>query len=201
MGEPAAGAAKVVGKLVMSVHINLENALLRSVMAAVPSVPSIVSSKDHIQGDVNWSLAGFGVRARVGTTFGNLPIEALRVRDEVRSASGKTVRVQWIDKLHLDEDFLTKHPSADPVLIPANAFGCGRPMQDMLVSPQQVMSPDAHVATRFKTAHELCSQARAQRVKTTGLTYYRFHCGEPVVVRVEGVWVGIPGQTSECHFS
>lgn len=175
----------------MSVYTILESAIMQSVIAAVPPVQSVVPLRVRPQVGVDWNLAGFDGRARVGTTFGDLPIEALRVRDELRTALGKTVRVQWIDKLHLDADFLTKHPSANPVRIPANSFCFGRPMQDLVISRQQQVTPEAHVATHFKTAIELCSLAKAQQLKSTGLTYYRFHCGEPVTVRVEGVWVRI----------
>lgn len=175
----------------MIAYTNFETAVMQSVMAAVSFMQPKVSARDEEPGVVDWNLAGFGGRVRVGTTFGDLPIEALRVRDEVRTASGKTVRVQWVDRLHLDEDFLTKHPSANPIRIPANAFGIGRPMQDMMVSPQQEISPDAHLASRFKTAVDLCSQAQAHRLRTAGLTYYRFHCGEPAVIRVEGVWARV----------
>lgn len=175
----------------MSVYSNFETAVLQSVMAAVSPVQPSVCAKVEQQTAVDWNLAGFGGRVRVGTVFGDLPIEALRVRDEVRTPSGKIARVQWIDKLHLDADFLAKHASANPVRIPANALGMGIPMQDMLVSPLQEISANTHVASHFKTASDLCSQSRAHRVNTTGLTYYRFHCGEPVVIRAEGVWVKI----------
>lgn len=175
----------------MSVFTNFETAIMQSVIAAVPPDQSVVPPRVECKDGVVWNLSGFDGRARVGTTFGDLPIAALRVRDELRTASGKTVRVQWTDKLHLDADFLTKHPSANPISFPANSLSFGRPMQDLVISPQQQISPEAHVATHFKTAIELCSRAKAQQLKSTGLTYYRFHCGEPVTVRVEGVWVRI----------
>lgn len=142
-------------------------------------------------GAVEWNLSGFAGTARVGTVFGDLPIQALRLRDEIRTAAGTIARVQWIDKVHLDEDFLRKHPSACPVGIRPNTFGNGRPMQELLISPRQEVCMDAHVASRFLPAVDLCTQSRAHRVYSTGLTYYRFHCGETVSVRVEGVWVRI----------
>ena len=162
-------------------------------MAAVgpmppPTPPPIA---DTGQGGVDWNLPGFGGRVRVATAFGDLPVEALRLRDEVRTSTGKIVRVQWIDKLHLDEDFLAKHPSAQAIRIPANAFGVGKPAQEMVVSPRQEVCADAHVATNFRSARDLCAQSKAFRVTVPGLTYYRFHCGDPVMVKVEGVWVRV----------
>ena len=117
--------------------MNFDSVVLQSVLSAVSPCQQSVLSKERLPDPVEWNLPGFAIGVRVGTMFGDLPIEALRVRDEVRTACGKIVRVQWIDKIHLDEEFLSKQPSAQPVRIPANAFGQGRPMQDMVVSPQQ----------------------------------------------------------------
>jgi hypothetical protein len=140
---------------------------------------------------IDWNLPGFGGKARVGTAFGDLPIEALRLRDDIRTFTGSIARVQWVDKIHLDADFLRKHPSALPIRIAANSLGPGKPMQDLIVSPRQEVCPDAHVASSFLQASDLRPRFDVHRVQTAGLTYYRFHCGEPVVVRMEGVWVRI----------
>ncbi len=188
------GVLFIVG-LVMNVELtsnfSFEERLLRSVMTAVTGecLDPDPSGPDEAPGPVVWNIPGFGGKNRVGTAFGDLPIEALRLRDEIRTSAGSMVRVKWIDKLHLDADFIKKHPDALPIRIPANCFGRGRPMKDMLVAPRQELCVDAHVATRFQTALDLYAQARAHRVQQNELTYYRFHCGEPVCVRVEGVWV------------
>jgi hypothetical protein len=176
-------------KTLLSAVSTIENAILQSVLNAVSSDEA--DDATTAESEVNWTLPGFGAQCRVGTSFGDLPIEALRVRDEIRTASGTIVRVQWIDKIHLDEDFVRKHPSAQPIRIPANAFGTGKPMKDMIVSPQQPVCPDMHAITRFPPAVDLCNTTRAMRVQTAGLTYYRFHCGNPVTVKVEGVWVRV----------
>ena len=141
----------------------------------------------------DWNLTGFAGQVRVGTAFGDLPIEALRLRDEIRTSTGSIARVQWVDKVHLDADFVSRHASSQPILICANAFGPGRPMKDMVVSPRQELSRNAHVAANFREASTQCGVCR---MKTEGLTYYRFHCGPLVAVRVEGVWARVapPGQ-------
>ncbi len=149
------------------------------------------SGSDAATGPIIWNLPGFCGAARVGTAFGDLPIEALRLRDEIRTSAGSMVRVKWIDKVHLDAGFINKHPDCHPIRIAANSLGRGRPMKDMLVAPRQELCVDPHVATRFQTALDLYAQARAHRIQSSGLTYYRFHCGEPVCVRVEGVWVRV----------
>jgi hypothetical protein len=175
----------------MNAVSNPEDALLRSVMVAAATKDPQRSLPEDDRTEITWNLPGFTGDVRVGTVFGDLPIKALRLRDEIRTALGTIARVQWIDKVHLDEEFLHKHPSAHPVRILANTFAAGKPMQEMLISPRQEICLDAHVATKFVQAVDLCRQSRAFRVRTAGLTYYRFHCGDPVSVRVEGVWVRV----------
>ncbi len=168
-----------------------DDAILKSVLAVASSVQQRVTSHRAETGAVDWNLPGFGGKVRIGTVFGDLPIEALRVRDEIRTITGSIARVQWIDKIHLDDDFLRSHPSAVPVEIAANAFGIGKPMRQMVVSPRQEICTEVHVAARFLTGQALQGAFNAHRAPSSGLTYYRFHCGDPVVIRAEGVWVRV----------
>jgi hypothetical protein len=140
---------------------------------------------------VDWYLPGFIGKARVSTTFGELPIEALRPRDDLRTFSGVSASVQVVDKIHLDQEFLKDHACALPILIPANALGTGRPASNLLLSPGQEVCLDAHVATNFSLAKALSRRFTLDLSYATGLTYYRFHCGVPTVIRVEGIWVRI----------
>lgn len=140
---------------------------------------------------LDWYLPGFSGKSRVSTVFGDLPIEALRERDDLRTYAGVNAHVQKIDRIHLDSEFLGAHESALPIRIPANAFGPGRPVQDMVVSPGQEICADAHVATQFLKAKELRGRFGPDLTQSAGLTYYRFHCGNPTVVRVDGVWVRV----------
>lgn len=173
--------------------MNADSEIVKTILQSVKTSVSPAEREEACDEDrpVDWNLPGFTGQVRVGTAFGDLPIEALRIRDEIRTASGAIARVEWIDKLHIDEDFVRKHPSAQPIRIPANTFGIGRPMKDMLVSPQQQVCADPHVASRFQPAATLCLMSGAHRVLTLGLTYYRFRCGGPATVRVEGVWVRV----------
>jgi Hint domain len=139
----------------------------------------------------DWYLPGFTGKARVSTTFGELPIEALRRGDDLRTYSGATVKVQMVDKIHLDEDFIRHHPRALPIRIPANSFGPGKPTNDLFVSPGQEICPDLHIASTFYKARDLPGSFTLDLSQSTGLTYYRFHCGQPTIVRVEGTWIRV----------
>jgi hypothetical protein len=138
-----------------------------------------------------WYLPGFSGKSRVSTVFGELPIEALRIRDDLRTYSGASAQVQMVDRIHLDEEFLRKNPSALPIRVPANSFGQGRPAQDMLLSPGQEICSDAHVVSQFAKAGDLRSRFNPDLAQCAGLTYFRFHCGAPVIVRVDGLWVRV----------
>ncbi len=176
-------------KKFLSAAVTHDGPMFHSAVSAL--VPTHHHDVEETAEPVIWNLPGFLGSARVSTSFGDLPIEALRLRDNLRTALGAIAPVKWIDKLHLDEDFLTKHPGAQPVRISANTFGPGRPARDLTVSPVQTVCLDPHVPTRFVQASDLCAQGRARRVITTGLTYYRFNCGNPVTIRVEGTLVRV----------
>lgn len=138
---------------------------------------------------LNWYLPGTTGKSTVSTAFGDLPIEALRRRDVVRTHFGETAEVKVVDRIHLDQDFIRRTPGSLPIKIPANSIGPGRPKNDLFVSPGQEISLDAHAASSFDQAKKFSGRFRMDLTYSTGLTYYRFHCGSPVVVKVDGVWL------------
>jgi hypothetical protein len=64
-------------------------------------------------------------------------------------------------------------------------------MNDMFVSPGQEICPDLHVASTFYKARDLPGNYTLDLSQSTGLTYYRFHCGKPTILRVEGIWIRV----------
>ncbi|MBK0327084.1 Hint domain-containing protein [Rhodobacteraceae bacterium F11138] len=166
-------------------------ALLSSILQQTGSEqrPSRVSAPRPSASAMAWTLPGFERRCRVTTNFGELPIQALRLRDMVKVQSGAYREVQWIDEIRLDADFLSRHPEAQPVHLRAKALGPGLPSRNTLVSPAQVICNDGPGDTR-KTGPAADFQGRPNihRAPQVEITYYRFHCGEPVTVCVEGAW-------------
>lgn len=135
-----------------------------------------------------WSVPGFDGKARVMTSFGLLPIEALRVRDEVRLPDGAFRKVAWIDQLRLDAGFLERHPEARPLLIGASAFGTGSPERSFLVSPGQLIHPgrqpgEARLVSELQDRSNILT-----RSSCTFIRYFLFHLGEPAEVQIEGLW-------------
>lgn len=140
---------------------------------------------------VDWYLPGFVQGAQVSTVFGALPVEALRPRDEVRTYSGTSATIKVVDKVHLDQGFLSRNAGALPIRIAAGALGAGRPSADLLVSPRQEVCLNAHVASVFQSANSLSSRFCMDLTYSTGVTYFRFHFGVPAIVQVSGVWVRV----------
>jgi hypothetical protein len=139
-----------------------------------------------------WTLPGFCWNARVTTSFGDLPVQALRLRDPVRTSTGAFLPVEWIDKVQLDEDFLRGYPDAHPVLIQPGSVGRGRPASAMMVSPhQRIGISETAFAPDFRMARDLTGRPGVMRRAESSLTYYMFHCGRAATVIMEGVWVSV----------
>lgn len=138
-----------------------------------------------------WSLPGFFGKSKIQTSFGNLPIEALRRRDQLKTITGSYVEVEWVDQIKLDMEFLEQHPEAQPIYIPKNSFGATLPNQNMLLSPAQTLKTTGPIGDDdLQFAMALTSRPHISRMPHTGFTYYLFHCGAPAVVNVDGLWVG-----------
>ncbi|WP_380991252.1 Hint domain-containing protein [Sedimentitalea sp. HM32M-2] len=136
-----------------------------------------------------WSLPGFDRRCRVSTSFGELPIQALRVRDRVKTLSGAYKEVVKIDEIRLDADFMARHTEAHPLHLRAGALGKGTPQRNILVSPAQIICTTGLVgAQKTGPASGFEGHPSIHRSQQTEMTYYRFHCAEPETVCIEGAW-------------
>lgn len=137
-----------------------------------------------------WTLPGLCWNARVTTSFGDMPVQGLRRNDPVRTATGVFARVTATDQMHLDEEFLAHCPDAAPVTISAGTFGPGRPRQDIMVSPHQLVATSPNpAAPEYRLARDLLGRPGVMRKPCHGLTYYLFHCGQPTDITVEGLVV------------
>lgn len=161
-----------------------------------PQLHDLEDSRDSVPDNKRptefWTIPGFGWNTRVTTSFGDLPVQALRVRDPVRTSRGNFVQVQWVDEIKLDEGFLDGFPDAHPVTITAGSLGKGLPKSDMTVSPhQRVAVGDNGFHSEFRMARDLLGRPGVLRNPQFPLRYYLFHCGEPTQVMIEGVWVTV----------
>jgi len=138
----------------------------------------------RVAGAQEWKLPGFAPEARVLTTIGELPIKLLRRNDEIVTPSGQPCAIEWIDRVGLDPGFLRVVPGAAPVVLRAGALGADLPERDLWMSRQQMVVKDGRIEDQ-QAAHEICEEAAWEE---GAITYTMFHCGRPVLARVDGLW-------------
>lgn len=136
-----------------------------------------------------WPLPGICWNTRVTTSFGDLPVQGLRVRDLVKTSTGQFLPVKWVDQIHLDADFLSGCPDARAITIEPGTFGPGRPAQRMTVSPQQRLNCALGAGSNIRPARDLSGNPGTSRSTASQQSYYLFHVGEPALIWVEGMLV------------
>lgn len=154
--------------------------------------PSVVQSRlrDRTIAPLVWTLPGFVGTARASTAFGDVPLKLLRQHDPLRTVQGPIAKVAKVTATHLDEDFLSANRDALPVLIPAGLFGPGRPVVDVLVSPQQRINVSpGQFRQDFRLARDLEGRPGVMRAPQMTVSYYSFECTTPAAVLIEGLCV------------
>ncbi len=135
-----------------------------------------------------WTMPGLCWNTPVTTSFGVLPVQALRAHDPVRTATGAYLRVQRVDQLRLDEGYLASCPDAVPVVIRAGSLGPDRPATDLVVSPhQQVNLSDSLSRPDLRKARDLTGRPNVFRQAASDVTYFMLHCGMPATLLIDGV--------------
>ncbi|PIV76124.1 MAG: hypothetical protein COW55_02585 [Rhodobacteraceae bacterium CG17_big_fil_post_rev_8_21_14_2_50_65_11] len=132
---------------------------------------------------------------RVDTPQGPVPVETLAPGDLVETLDAGARPVRWVGQVTLGPAELAADPSLRPVLIRADAFGPGRPLRDMRVSPQhRLLLSDARVTLLFGEAevlvaardliddHRILRDHRAESV-----TYIHFVFDRHEIVRADGL--------------
>lgn len=168
-------------------YTNVASASARPPVADVEVSPSF--EPGDFVGGRRWDFPGFAPLTRIETEFGDFPAQTLRVRDRVRTRKGPPAQIRWLDRVVLNEEFLHRHPDAQPILVPANALGHGLPRRDILLSPgQKIFAEGGFAPHRVVTAEALLDMGKARRKPETMITYTFLTCAAPVEVKVEGVW-------------
>jgi len=138
------------------------------------------------------NLKGLGPMTRVSTSFGDVPAQALRARDMVRTKTGSFVKIERVDRVVLDEGFLQYHPEALPIRIRAGAFGRNIPASDVTLAPYQTLSSTGPMtAKRISRAVDALGRPNVLRVPETIITYTVIQCAKPTSVHCEGLWIDV----------
>ena len=139
-----------------------------------------------------WPLPGLAPMTRVKTAFGDVHAIALRKGDMVRTREGEFKPIVWLNRVMLDEVFLSQKTDSNPIRIQQGALGPGLPEADVLVSPRQVVlpTPKANIP-QPREAGDLIAKPGVNRQQETGLSYTMFHLGEPEEIMCEGVYLSM----------
>lgn len=182
----------------MLLHKTLESTVLKRILAQRNSETDIAEQPSAATTTPFWTLPGFGAGARVTTSFGNVPVEALRRRDAVKTRDGRFLEVRHVDTVRLDRRFLLSHPDAQPIAIPQNGLAADVPDQTTLVSGcQKIRSPGQFDEVSGRLAVNYLGLGNVTRQYHGYFNYYVFHCGEPCTVSVNGLWVDLDPDSLE----
>lgn len=186
----------MVQKLIVETSMMLQDvdltSMLQRIAAQTQSTAKEIETDEPTADEQVWSIPGFGAGARVQTSFGLVPVEALRRGDSLKTSTGDFLKVQYVDEIRLERRFLLTHPDAQPIKIPKDAFGPSHPNRDLVVSgAQEIRMPGRFDQSQGKAAVELLGQRSIARNPSGYFTYYVFHCGEPCGVCIDGLWAHI----------
>lgn len=140
--------------------------------------------------DPEWRLQGILAQTSVTTNFGKVPAQLIRVGDRVRTRNGRYMPVMDIHEYKLDLEYVERHAEALPVLIPTGAIDGRHPTQDVLLSPEQLVTCDGkHALPDMIRARDI-PRSRRTVDPTLGLVaYFKFELEEPTEIYCEGIWV------------
>lgn len=184
----------------MSMSEDTVTGLLSRVMSRVPTPAdnkdllraadkSELKSSDGAA-DPEWRLQGILAKTRVTTNFGKVPAHLIHVGDRIRTRAGRYLPVKNIEVYKLDREYIERHSEALPVLIQQGAIDGKYPTQDVLLSPEQLVTLDGkHARADMVHAREIPRSRRTFDPSLGVVAYYKFTLEEPAEIYCEGVWV------------
>ncbi len=147
-------------------------------------------ASDESASSEHWPLPGLAPMTRVRTSFGDVHAVALRNGDLVKTRSGEFKPIVWLNRVLLDEQFLTEKTDSNPIRIQAGAMGPSTPKSDVMVSPRQIICPGPRLNIQERReAADLLAKPGVVRVRETGLSYTMFHLGEPAEIQCDGMFL------------
>ncbi len=131
---------------------------------------------------ISETIPCFAAGTRIATPSGTVAVEHLRIGDEVLSAFGGSVPIQWIGHRRAQA---ARHPRPEtvwPIRIAAGALADGVPRRDLFVSPDHALHLDGHLIPAGLLINGLTiTQPHCDRV-----TYFHLELPQHDVVLAEG---------------
>jgi len=137
-------------------------------------------------------VIGLAPMARVTTSFGEVYAQALRKGDMVRTTNGHFLRIEHVDRIRFDEDFIRRYPAVLPVKMHKNSLGPGLPKVDTMLAPYQMVRPGMpRVTTQLAPAIELLARPFVNRGTENQITYTVIRLEKPAEIYCEGLAIPV----------
>jgi hypothetical protein len=165
-----------------------------------PIDPAVTYSILYSDGSPSVPYASLTICFAAGTQIltgygGHVAIEDLKQGDMVLTVDHGPQEVRWIGARHFTAGELKQTPSLRPIRIRAGAMGGGRPLNDLIVSPQHRVLVNSKIVQQMFGEEEVLVAAK-QLVsidgidvvdEISGVTYYHFLCDQHEIVFANGV--------------
>jgi hypothetical protein len=131
----------------------------------------------------------------IATPRGEVPVETLRVGDQIVTRDNGVQEIRWLGKQTLSREVLARDHTIKPILIMAGSLGDNLPERDMVVSPQHRVLITGEPARRhfdeaevFVAATHLTNATGIKPLETLRVTYLHFMFDQHQVVMSDGAW-------------
>ncbi|WP_169308780.1 Hint domain-containing protein [Paracoccus gahaiensis] len=132
----------------------------------------------------------------IRTAEGPRPIQTLRPGDLVATLDHGLQPILWLGHRRADAAHLDLRPQDRPIRLAPGSLGPGRPLRDMLVSPQHRMLLRSAIAARMLGSEDTLVAARhligqpgiALRGGDDPVTYWHLLLARHEVIEAEGAW-------------
>lgn len=155
---------------------------LGNIVPAGQDASDFIVRSDGSGGTEIIDTACYAAGTRIATATGEVPVEALRPGDLVRTMEGLLLPVRWIGRRRIE---LARHARpwrVAPVRIAADAIAPGVPARDLFVSPDHAL----HIAGRLVPAGRLANGATiARQDDRASITYWHFELDHHAIVLAE----------------
>lgn len=197
--DPNTGNAVNIYAFTNSGLLGLTNSVVGFV-ADGPIDPAVTYSISYADGSPSVPYASLTICFAAGTQIltgegGHVAIEDLKQGDKVLTVDHGPQGIRWIGARHFTAGELKQTPTLRPIRIRAGAMGCGRPRNDLIVSPQHRVLVNSRIVQKMFGEEEVLVAAK-QLVSIDGIdvvneigdvTYYHFLCDQHEIVFANGL--------------
>ena len=144
---------------------------------------SSFSVVDDGSGPIEINIACYVSGTRIATPSGEVPVERLRIGDEVLTASCELKKIRWIGRRSYSADAVAAERKLRPIRIVAGALADGLPRRDLFVSQQHALLLDKVLVP----AVQLVNGATITRYDAAGaVAYFHIELADHDVILAEG---------------